>query len=244
MIPNRRSIGALFALVALALGLAGPGAAQSEPVDLYAILSLTGPAAFLGAGEQASAQAFEKSVNAAGGINGHPVHLVIQDDQSNPAVCRQLADALLAKHVPAIVGPSLSAQALALQPVAEQGMVIYALTNAITPPSGSYLFAASVSTRESIIGLFRYLRGKGVRKLALLTSTDASGTIGEQQAVSVLGEPEFKTMQLVARERFGVTDLSVAAQIERIKAAGAEAIDAWTTGTPFGTVLRGAYDAG
>lgn len=244
MIRTRRVAVTLSILFAVALSMIGPaGNAQPEPVDIHAILSLTGPAAFLGKGEQASALAFEKSINAAGGINGRPVRVVIQDDQSQTSVARQLADALVAQHVPVIVGPSLSAMALALQPDADNGLVVYALTNAINPPKGSSMFSASVSIYESIIGLFRYLKGKGVRKLATLTSTDASGTLGEQQAVEVLKLPEFKDMQLVAQERFAPADLSVAAQMERIKAAGAEAIDAWTTGTSFATVLRAAHDA-
>jgi branched-chain amino acid transport system substrate-binding protein len=83
-----------------------------------------------------------------------------------------------------------------------------------------------------------------VKKVALLTSTDASGQDGETVALEDLKMPEFRDLQLVANEKFAVGDLTVNAQMARIKAAGAEAIDAWTTGTPFGTVLRSMNETG
>jgi branched-chain amino acid transport system substrate-binding protein len=51
-------------------------------------------------------------------------------------------------------------------------------------------------------------------------------------------------MTLVAREHYGVSDQTVAAQISRIKASGAQAILAWGTGSPIGTVLRGISEVG
>jgi branched-chain amino acid transport system substrate-binding protein len=56
--------------------------------------------------------------------------------------------------------------------------------------------------------------------------------------------PEFAGMQLVAKEHFAATDISVAAQLARIKAADPQALLSWCAGTPLGTVLRGAHEAG
>jgi branched-chain amino acid transport system substrate-binding protein len=224
---------ALFFLAAL------PARAADEPYDFYAILSLTGPAAFLGHGEQVSLTAAERYINATGGIKGRPIHFVIADDQSNPATTLQLASQIFAKGVPAFIGPSFGATCTALQPVVNNGPVMYCLANVIHPPNGSYAFSANPSTKDFTAAAFRYLKAKGVRKIALLTSTDASGQDGEQVALQDLASPEFHELQLVANEHFAVGDLTVSAQMARIKASGAQAIDAWTTGTPFGTVLRG-----
>jgi branched-chain amino acid transport system substrate-binding protein len=150
-----------------------------------------------------------------------------------------LANQIFAKNIPAFIGPSFGATCTALLPLVNNGPVMYCIANAIHPPSGSYAFSANPSTKDFTAGAFRYLRAKGVRKIALLTSTDASGQDGEQVALEDLRSPEFHDLQLVANEHFAVGDLTVSAQIARIKAAGAQAIDAWTTGTPFGTVLRG-----
>ena len=240
---NLRRILPLLAFVGLAAGIA-PARAADEPYDFYAILSLTGPAAFLGRGEQVTLGALERYVNNTGGIKGHPLHVVIQDDQSNPAIAVQIANQVFAKNVPAVLGPSFGATCVALQPLVANGPVMYCLANVIHPPAGSFAFSANPSTKDFTAAGFRYMKAKGVRKIALLTSTDASGQDGEAVALEDLKSPEFRDLQLVANEHFAVGDLTVGAQIARIKAAGAQAIDAWTTGTPFGTVLRGVQEGG
>lgn len=222
-----------------------PARAAGEPYDVYAILSMTGPAAFLGHGEGLALSAWEKMINATGGINGRPLHVILQDDQSLPAVTVQLAAAIVAKHVPILIGPALSATTQAIAPlVSANGPVTYAITNAFHPPLGGYVFSAGPSNKDGIAGVLRFWKAKGVRKVALLTSTDASGQDGEALSLADLKLPEFKDMQLVADEHFGISDLSVSAQLSRIKGTGAEAIDVWTTGTPFGTVLRAVNETG
>ena len=49
---------------------------------------------------------------------------------------------------------------------------------------------------------------------------------------------------MVANEKFNVGDLSVAAQVARIKAAGAQVMIAWVNGAPAATVLRTVIDSG
>jgi branched-chain amino acid transport system substrate-binding protein len=56
--------------------------------------------------------------------------------------------------------------------------------------------------------------------------------------------PENRDVKIVAHEHFSIGDVSVAAQIAKIKAANPQVLIAYTTGTPFGTVLHGAHDGG
>lgn len=231
-------------LSALLLTSALPGRAAPLPLDVYAILSLTGPAAFLGHGEQAALGAFERTVNDAGGINGQPVSFVIQDDQSNPTIAVQLVNQITAKGAPVFIGPSGAASCGALLPMVTNGPVMYCLSNALHPPGGSFGYSVFPSTKDFAATALRYLKARGVRKLALLTSTDAGGVDGEQIALENLKLPEFAGMQVVANEHFAPGDLTVSAQMSRIKASGAQAIDAWVTGTPFATALHGIQDGG
>jgi branched-chain amino acid transport system substrate-binding protein len=60
----------------------------------------------------------------------------------------------------------------------------------------------------------------------------------------ILARPENRSIVLTDHEQFAVTDLSVAAQLERIKNSGAQVLITWVSGTPFGTVMRGMRDAG
>jgi branched-chain amino acid transport system substrate-binding protein len=239
----RRRIGLLFALL-LVVGT-GSLRAADEPYDFYAILPITGPAAFLGRGEQVGLQAIEKYVNATGGVRGRPLHIIAQDDQSNPALAVQIANQIIAKHVPAFLGPGFTATCAAVQPlVVTSGPVMYCMSSGLHPPSGSYAFVYGLSSTELTATMLRYLKAKGVRKIALLVTTDATGQDGETALLAALKLPELAGMQLVATEHFGSTDLSITAQVTRLKASGAEALDAWTSGTPLGTALRGLNEAG
>jgi branched-chain amino acid transport system substrate-binding protein len=56
--------------------------------------------------------------------------------------------------------------------------------------------------------------------------------------------PENKDINLVERTRFNLNDVSVSAQIERMKAAKPQAIIVWTVGTSFATVLKGLIQGG
>jgi branched-chain amino acid transport system substrate-binding protein len=231
-------------LLALMLLIMPAVRAADEPYDFYAILSLTGPAAFIGHGSQVALTAFERVANRSGGIGGRPLHFVVEDDQSSPVVAVQLANQIFAKGVPAVIGPDFGAPCVAVLAMVGNGPVMYCLANVIHPSSGSFAFSANLSTKAFTAAGLRYLLAKGVRKIALLTSTDASGQDGEQVLLENLKAKEFQNIKLVANEHFTPTDLNVSAQLARITASGAQAIDAWTTGTPFGTVLRSVQAAG
>jgi branched-chain amino acid transport system substrate-binding protein len=238
-----RLVAALFA-AALVVQAPAPRAAAAEPYNLYAVVSLTGQGAFLGKGEESTFRAAEAVINASGGIHGRPVHFVIEDDQTNPAVAVQLFNAIVAKGVPVMFGPSLAGPCYAVQPLVKTQIVNYCLSPALHPTAGSYSFSASASTVDLVSTALRYLHAKGVRKLALLQTTDASGQDGDAVIAEDLKAPEFADMQVVAGEHFAPADLSVDAQIQRIKAAGAQAIISWISGSPFGTVCRGVSGAG
>jgi branched-chain amino acid transport system substrate-binding protein len=101
-----------------------------------------------------------------------------------------------------------------------------------------------VSTGELIAVNLRYFHDHGWNKIALITSTDASGQDGEAGVDAALARPALKDMTLVDREHYGVSDQTVTAQITRIKASGAQAMLAWGTGSPIATVFRSISDVG
>jgi branched-chain amino acid transport system substrate-binding protein len=234
------------ACTAGAFTIAGTGrATAADPFEINVILSLTGPGSFLGKNEASAVALVEQNVNKGGGIAGRPIKFVVADDQSSPQVDVQLANALIAKNVPIILGPSLTAGCNAIAALLKgDGPVLYCLTAGAHPEQGSYAFTYGVSTGDLIAVNIRYFQARGWKKIALITSTDASGQDGETGVDAALARPAFKDMTLVAREHYGVGDQTVAAQITRIKASGAQAILAWGTGSPIGTVLRGISEIG
>jgi len=81
-------------------------------------------------------------------------------------------------------------------------------------------------------------------RIALMTSTDASGQDAERGLNQIIALPENKDVTVVERAHFNPTDVSVAAQIERVKAANPQAFIAWSTGAPIATIFRAINQAG
>jgi len=230
--------------VALMAMLVATPARAAEPYEINVILPLTGPAAFLGKGEETSLQLAEKAMNASGGIHGQPVKFVIQDDGTSPQTGVQLANEVIAKKPAVLLGSSLVAICRAMGPLMADGPVNYCFSPGVHPEPGSYVFTASVSTLDLAHSLLRYYRLRGWKKLALMFSSDATGQDAENGIKSVLANADFKDVQVVDTEHFNTTDLSVTAQIAHIKASGAQAMVAWTTGSPIATIFRGIQQEG
>jgi branched-chain amino acid transport system substrate-binding protein len=234
----------LATAVAVSAGfIAMPSAARAaDPFVIDAILSVTGSAAFLGKAQVEALGAIEKTVNATGGIRGRQIHFAVADDQSNPQIGVQLMNAVVAKKAPIVLGSSIAAVCGAIAPLAVNGPVLYCLSPALHPPEGSYAFSAEPSTHDTLVASAIYFRARGLHKIAIITSSDATGQDGEREIDATF--PASDGFQIMDREHFNGSDVSVAAQMTRVKGSGAQALIAWTTGTPLGTILRGANDAG
>ena len=239
----------LFAALAVTLALASIPVAQTraaeEPFRIDAILSQTGPAAFLGATETKSLAILEGVLNKQGGINGRPIHFVVSDDGSAPPAAVAIFNSLVARKPAAFIGTGFTATCNALQPmVKDHGPVMYCLSPALTPVPGGYGFAGSVWTYYLARVMLRYYRERHWNRLALITSTDASGSEFNDAFNYALGLPENKRLTLVDSERFNVADVSVAAQMAKIKAARPDTLVTWTAGSGFGVLLHGIQDGG
>lgn len=243
--PLSTAVRSAIALVlSLLLGASATAApATGEPYEINVIIPVTGTLAALGRLYVTELNALTQMTNKAGGINGRPIAFTIGDDQSNPQIAVQLVNVLIAKHVPLIIGPSLAGTCGAVAPLLKDGPVNLCLSPGFRPTEGGYSFTPAPSSYDLAIITGKYVRQRGWKKMAFIYSTDASGQDGEQLMTRVFHQPEMSGVSVVDVEHFGVADLSVAAQVARIKASGADALFVYTSGTPCGTVLRAVHDA-
>ena len=236
-------IGAIAACCALAAGRVA--LAQQAPYEIDAVLPLTGNGAFIGKAYQQSIELVEALENKNGGLFGRPIKFTFLDDQGSPQQSVQLVNGLIEKHVPVILGPGLTGTCSAVYPIVNKtGPVTYCISPGVSPAAGSYMYSATLSGDDAVHVLVRYMRLRGVNKLALLTTSDATGQVAAKAVDAFLAKPENAHMEVVARETYNVSDLSVVAQISRIKSAGAQGLIAWGVGPAFGTALHGIRDAG
>lgn len=241
----RRIIGATVALImGVVLGTAVP-AAEPAAIHIEAIVSETGSFSFTGAREAEALHILEGLVNAKGGVNGRPIHFDFVDDQTNAVVAVQLVNAAIAQGAQYLLGPISAAACAAVIPlVAKNGPLDYCLSPVVTGPPGGYVFSVGAGTAINNLVIVRFFHAKGWNRVGILSTTDASCRDASRQIEDATTQPENRGMQVVSSEHFNPADLSVAAQVARIKAAAPQGVFTCASGTVFGTVVHGLHDGG
>jgi branched-chain amino acid transport system substrate-binding protein len=236
---------ALVAAIAISIAPAGGSAAGSDPFVIPAVLSQTGPAAFIGTSETKALLMIEDQVNKHGGIHGRPIKFDVGDDQSNPLLSTQLVAKIAAAKPPFMIGPGFVATCLSsMANIAQNGPLAYCLAPGIRPPAGSYMFSSGPDGDQTTLVLIRWLRLRGWKRIAVISTTDASGQSFDHGVQFAMLQPENKDVTLLATEHMNPSDISASAQMVRIKNLQPDAILTLATGTPWGTMMRSAADAG
>ncbi len=233
---------ALAAAIALLLGPA-PRAAAADPFDVYVIAPLTGSNAFSAKDARDGLNALQTSVNATGGIRGRSLNFVYLDTQSSPQMAVQLTNQILPKHPSLIIGDVSVAGCNAMSALLKNGPVEFCLSPGFRPEKGGYTYTIGLSAIDEAKVIWRNLRERGWDRIALLVGSDATGRLAEPEFQEVAALPENRATQIVTVEHFNLTDVTVAAQVARMRAANAQVVIAWVNGSPFGTVLRSMKDA-
>lgn len=237
----RGALAAALLLASVVIPLSSPAA---DPIEIQVILATSGASGFIGREAAISLGVVQNTVNGSGGINGRPVKFVIADDQSSAQVAVQLANGLLAKNTQVIIGPHPVAACSALAPLIGQKAVMFCLSAGYHPPPNTNYYVAGVSTTDQVIFAMRYLRERGIRKIASIASIDTAGQDIDKGLSLALSMPENKSLSLVAAEHFSSSDVTAGAQMARIKASGAQVLYAANNGSPLGVVLHGYTDVG
>ncbi|HEV8019750.1 MAG TPA: ABC transporter substrate-binding protein [Candidatus Lustribacter sp.] len=239
-----KKIFAVLALAALA-GSGMPAGAQSAPYTFQVIMPMTGQAAFSGQAESQSLAAYEKYVNANGGVRGTPIHFDIHDDQTSPQVALQLANAATAQHVPVIFGSSVVATCASIgAAVAATGPVQFCLSPGFSPPKDSYAFATGTTILALTRTILLYAKLRGFHRVAFIGSTDATGIASAAVNAQLFKEPGLSGLEQVADERVTTGDVTADAQMAKIKAAKPDVVWTSTSGTVFATVMHSMSNVG
>lgn len=100
------------------------GCSDKKPIPIGFIGGMSGRVADLGvAGRNGAILAIEEK-NAAGGINGRPVELLVRDDEQNAESARRVAAELIRTKVELIIGPMTSSMAMAIMPLINESKTI------------------------------------------------------------------------------------------------------------------------
>jgi branched-chain amino acid transport system substrate-binding protein len=240
---TKRHLQRLAAAAALSvLGLAARG--QEIKLGFNGDLSAS-PSALSGQAAVLGLQAAIDDVNAAGGVLGKKLTLVVRDDLSQPPKSIQnMSDLIDNEKVIAVFGPTNSGNALAWKQIPNQKKIpvigtvgsATAITYPTSPKAENYMFRDSMVDREQVAGLMAYVKkDPAVKSVGYLAETTGYGQ-GGLKDIQELGD--MQGIKPACNEKFGVNDTDITSQLNKCKAAGVDTIVVWAQGTPLGQLMR------
>ncbi|NCD26231.1 MAG: ABC transporter substrate-binding protein [Deltaproteobacteria bacterium] len=222
----------------LSLLFAAPALA-ADAIKIGAVLSVTGPASFLGEPEKNTLLMLQDQLNAKGGINGQQVEVIVYDDESDVNKAVMAARKLLDQdNVSVVIGPSISGNTLAIAKffaAAEVPLVSCAAAEKIVHPVNPWVFNTPQLDRHAVSRILLDAKAKGYAKLAILTVSDGYGQAGRAVLKELVPAQGFS---LVADEVYGPKDTDMTAQLTKIKGAAPDAIICWGTNPGPAVVAR------
>lgn len=228
----------LLAMVMVTAACAGGSApaAQSSPgapIKIGLLTSLTGNYAPLGTNDKLAAVQMVDAVNKKGGINGHQIELLIEDDQSVPSQTIISYNKLVDQGVVAIEGPPQSTAELALIPIVDQKKVADVSVGASDDqviPVHPYVFQTTPLASQVANACLKQVQALKFTKLAMLTDTKNAYAIKGHDATKSLVSKY--GVNIVDDESFETTQTNFATQIAKIVASKPDILLVWATGGP------------
>ena len=234
-------------ILIVSLGLVFSCTKEKEPYKVGAVFSVTGRTSFLGDPEKKTAVMIAEAVNKTGGINGHPLELVVYDDESDETKCVLAVKRLLKKDkVPVVIGPSLSGNTLAVVKVmndAKVPLVSCAASNKIVTPvvDRKWIFKVPQSDTHAVEKIYDYLLKNGIKKIAIMSVSTGFGASGREELLRLAPQVG---IEILADERYGPKDTDITAQLTRIRGKDAQAIVNWSVGPTQVLAVKNWHDLG
>jgi branched-chain amino acid transport system substrate-binding protein len=226
-------IGLALTLTGLLLAAGCGQSSKAEPYVIGGIFSITGPASYLGEPERNSMEMVAQAINAKGGINGHPLKLVIYDDEGDVTKARLDAEKLLQKDKAlAIIGPSITPASMTVLQVTQKAkmpLISCAAAAGITAPAKDrfWTFKTAQTDQMAVARIYQYCQKHGIAKVAILTVSSGFGVAGKEQLLSQAAK---FGIEVVGQEVFADKDTDMTPQLTKIRALPAQAVICWAVG--------------
>ena len=234
--PLTRRQALASAAAAIATTVAKPAIAAKEPILIGYLPALTGPSSSTGIGINRGVQLAVQEINAAGGIDGRQIELVVRDTQSEPTKAVNGAAELTHAHkVSVVLGPVNSGESLAVVPLlarANTPQVHPCWVDSLTDPKKYPMCFRNASTNQQIgAGANRYVVDVlKCKKVAVISDTTGYGTASVNAYVPMLKQ---KGAEIVYQGNVDAANPDLTAEILRMRNAGAEAIMPWSVNPGF-----------
>ena len=219
MFKQRNLTGLFAAAAALAVTAGGPSAAWAE-IKIGSVLSVTGPASFLGDPEDKTLKMYVDKINAGGGVLGQKLELVIYDDGGDAKKARTFATRLIEEdEVVAMVGGSTTGTTMAMVPLFEEAKIPFVSLGGavvIIDPVKDFVFKTPHTDRMACEKIFEDMKARGIGKIGMISGTGGFGKSMRGQCLDVAGG---YGIEVVADETYGPKDSDMTPQLTNIKNA-------------------------
>lgn len=212
-------------LMAAAAFIVAASAAHAE-IKIGAVLSVTGPASFLGDPEKKTLEMYVADINAKGGVNGEKINLIVYDDAGNPNQARTFGTRLIEQDkVDALLAGSTTATTMAIIPLAEEAkipFINFAGAVQAVSPAKPYIFKTPHTDLMACEKIFEDLKKRGLTKIGIISGKDAFGASMLQQCMTVTAK---YGIEVLHQETYGPSDTDMTPQLTNIKGkAGIQAV--------------------
>ncbi len=207
----------------------------SLPKSAYkvgAIFALTGPAAVLGEPQRRTVEMIEQWVNAAGGIDEHPLELIVYDTEGDETKAAFALRKLVQKDgVVAVVGTSEYGIALSVIPIiGEHKVPFISCTASIVVPrwaKGQPWFFQVKGYRQGVEATYEHMRKRGIAKIAMLTPNSEFGQRGRTDLIKLA--PKYR-IKITLDEKYRPEEKNLKVHMTGVKGKEAQAVINWSEG--------------
>ena len=216
---------------------------NKEPYKVAWVGSLTGAFGAVGSAIKKGVDLKIDAVNKAGGIDGHPIDLIVYDDQSKAEDVVQLfKKAAEQDKVLAIFGPVPSVQVIPTQPIARSLNTPWLFFGSVMPTAeDKYMFSVINTVDQLVETYIAYISKQGWKRVAGLHPTDDLSNRASAAMKSIA--PKYG-VEIVGEERYGLKDTDIVPQVTKLKGLNPQAVIAWGTGDPAVLAYRNARQVG
>jgi len=200
--------------------------AQQQPIKIGSVLSVTGPAAFLGDPQLKTFQLYVDDINAKGGVLGRKLQFIHYDDGSDANKANAFAKRLIEDDkVDIILGGSNTGSTMSMVPLVEKAQIpfiSFAGAVVVIEPVKKWVFKTPQTDRMAAEKVFEDMKRKGISRVALLSETSGFGQSGKKESEAIAGK---YGITFVANETYGPKDTDISPQLTKIRnTAGVQAV--------------------
>jgi branched-chain amino acid transport system substrate-binding protein len=238
--------GALLISAGFAVAAAHAAPAAKRPIVIGFIGALSGPNAQDNASMLNVEKQVAETVNAKGGVAGHQIQIISEDDHADPAQARVLALKMVQEeHVDALAGPLFSTEAISVAQISNQLQVpivaLQASVEAVVYPNGRdqppypWVFASGVSATTQMAKLMQYAAKKKWTRVAVVVQNDAFGTTDLPEFLDTAKQLK---LRVVVNRAIDANAADATPQAVAIQGANVQAVLAWTNPVATAALIK------